>query len=261
MAGTTATLSDDDVGATAKTSTPSPSEKKNTALLLISHGSPSPEWNDSQMQLLQRVEQRLHKDGAEFASVKWGWLEFAEPDIKGAMDELEHQHLHQLPSHAQGSARAAPKIDHVVAVPVFISISSHSERDIPNCLNTRFMPARDDEMRRYIGRLPVTYACPMDHGRTEVLEEIVADSAQRLCAPQRSGTTAVICVSHGDGCEHFWGHLHSRVAKAIGNRVPGLKWNTWCYIQTLRKVGGWFFCGVGAQHFLFLRNHEDLCYF
>jgi len=104
----------------------------------------------------------------------------------------------------------------VVAIPVFISISSHSERDIPNCLNTRFHPARDDEMRRYLGRLPITYTVGMDHGRSDVLTNLVTDNAVELCSkynlddPENDGV-AVITVSHGDGCEHFWGHMHARI--------------------------------------------------
>lgn len=268
----------------------SPPRPKNYALLLISHGSPSPEWNDNQIQLLDHVKASLQKAGYAFAAVKWAWLEFAEPDIKQAMDELERQHLwkHKTPCAASGASSStiasdgkavgvfvhdlqhlknqplalqedheedqpvSPKIDHVVAIPIFISVSSHSERDIPNCLNVRFTPERDDEMRRYLGRLPVTYASPMDHGRTDVLEGILADHAGQLCVLERARSTAVIVVSHGDGCEHFWGHLHARIARAIGKRVPGLKWNVKCYIQTLRKVGGWggsFLLGKGKRKY------------
>eukprot|EP00392_Amoebophrya_sp_AT5.2_P001953 g1958.t1 len=92
----------------------------------------------------------------------------------------------------------------------------------------------------------------MDHGN--VLPEILLDSCRKTfkdklglaLVPEATTTTsttssstlqqtAVITVSHGDGCEHFWGHLHARIAEKIDADFPGLAVNTWCYVQTLRK--------------------------
>eukprot|EP00392_Amoebophrya_sp_AT5.2_P001952 g1957.t1 len=92
-----------------------PPRSKNFAVLLVSHGSPSAEWNASQIALRDQVAKKL----SPTVRVKWAWLEFAEPDIKQAMDELEAE-------------SGGDRIDHVIAVPVFISVSSHSERDIPS---------------------------------------------------------------------------------------------------------------------------------
>lgn len=122
---------------------------------------------------------------------------------------------------------------------------------IRNCLNIRYTPLRDDDLRRYCGNLPVTYCSPMDHGN--VLPEILLDSCRKTfkdklgleVVPEATTSTtssstlsqtAVITVSHGDGCEHFWGHLHARIAEKIDADFPGLAVNTWCYVQTLRKV-------------------------
>ncbi|CAD7957770.1 unnamed protein product [Amoebophrya sp. A120] len=225
----------------------SPTRERTYAVLLVSHGSPSKEWNASQITLRDQVEKLLQQGHGETTTtdhatkhaatlqkkvkiVKWAWLEFAEPDIKQAMEELEQ----------------SGEVDHVIAIPVFISVSSHSERDIPNCLNTRFTPERDDDLRRYCGFLPVTYCSSLDHGT--VLPEILLDSARKMLVSSSSTThdytplsaaeqaqTAVVTVSHGDGCEHFWGHLHARIRDRIAAEFPALKVNTWCYLQTLRK--------------------------
>ena len=46
------------------------------------------------------------------------------------------------------------------------------------------------------------------------------DNAVEMCSkydladPDNDGV-AVITVSHGDGCEHFWGNMHARIANAI----------------------------------------------
>lgn len=157
--------------------------------------------------------------------MKWCWLEFAQPDIKTCLDTMEKD----------------GNVDHVLAIPVFISISSHSERDIPNCLGTKFTPCRETDLPRYIGNLPITYASPMDHGK-ECLTSMVSDNCAELMQPENNPNniaakdTAVITVSHGDGCEHFWGHLHSRIKHDILEKVDKeLTDNTWCYVQTLRK--------------------------
>lgn len=89
--------------------------------------------------------------------------------VHNPSSKITTRKFHLFPQHKCLDALEAENIvDHVIAVPVFISVSSHSERDIPNCLNTRFMPERDDEMRRYTGRLPITYTCGLDHGKVPV---------------------------------------------------------------------------------------------
>eukprot|EP00397_Hematodinium_sp_SG-2012_P030970 GEMP01032836.1.p1 GENE.GEMP01032836.1~~GEMP01032836.1.p1 ORF type:complete len:328 (+),score=64.37 GEMP01032836.1:23-985(+) len=184
-------------------------------LVLISHGSPLPAWNADQMQLREKVEE-LVADKDVFKSVKWAWLEFAKPDIADTCYELEKE----------GVAR-------IIAVPIFISTSSHSSRDIPNALGTMFHPVQDENCaHRYRGLVPVTYLPCMDHG--SVLIDIVSDSAKTISEGHGDDDSAVIVLSHGDGCEHFWNHMHERIRLAILEKT-GITDCTHAFIQTLRK--------------------------
>lgn len=148
-----------------------------------------------------------------FKSVQLAHLEFAKPDIAEACDGIE----------TQGCER-------IVAYPLFISVSSHSERDIPNALNIRYHDHSDPDIRRYTGKLPVTYTAPMDHG--PILPRMVAECAKEIS--QDSANETAIILSHGGGCEHFWEHMHRRVANAV-TESTGVSNVTWIAVQTGRS--------------------------
>jgi hypothetical protein len=164
-------------------------------LILVSHGSPVPSWNRSMERIGQSVKKLLVARAQNpFKEVQVAHLEFAEPSIADACEYME----------SVGCER-------IVAYPLFISVSSHSERDIPNALNTRYHEHSDPEIRRYLGRVPVTYTTPMDHG--PILPSVVAECAKEISTDPSNETALVF--SHGDGCEHFWGHMHRRVEMAV----------------------------------------------
>lgn len=148
-----------------------------------------------------------------FKSVQLANLEFAKPDIAEACDGME----------TQGCER-------IVAYPLFISVSSHSERDIPNALNIRYHDHSDPDIRRYTGKLPVTYTAPMDHG--PILPRMVAECAKEIS--RDSANETAIILSHGGGCEHFWEHMHRRVANAI-TESTGVTNVSWIPVQTGRS--------------------------
>jgi len=76
----------------AAKATPYDPRQQRLGVVLISHGSPSPEWNASQIGLRDEVEKQLKtmdKYGV-IKTVRWAWLEFVpEMDIKQTLDDLE----------------------------------------------------------------------------------------------------------------------------------------------------------------------------
>ncbi|KAF4722561.1 hypothetical protein FOZ62_001728, partial [Perkinsus olseni] len=188
-------------------------------LILIDHGSPSPVWNKSHEDLLPKVEEELGRRGftTMFYAVRWCHMEFVQPSVAETMNNLE----------AEGVSR-------VIAIPVFISVSSHSERDLPNILNIRFHPDQDSEMVRYTGHIPVTLCTPLDH-QYGLLPKVVAQQAVDMMADGRDPTrTAAVVLSHGDGCGHFWQHLHKAINDLVIERT-GIKSCEGLYVQTLRS--------------------------
>jgi sirohydrochlorin ferrochelatase len=185
-----------------------------TGLVLISHGSPSPPWNKTMERVAESVRKALaSKNYNPFRDIKLAHLEFAKPDIAEVCEQFE-----------------ADGCDRIVAYPLFISVSSHSEKDIPNALNNRYHDHADEEIRRYTGKLPVTLATPMDHG--PLLPRIVSDCATEISSNPTE--ESAIILSHGGGCEHFWEHMHRRVAMAVTEKT-GIQDVTWLGVQTGRS--------------------------
>jgi sirohydrochlorin ferrochelatase len=149
-----------------------------------------------------------------FKSVQLAHLEFAKPDIAEVCESFESMGC-----------------DRIVAYPLFISVSSHSERDIPNALNIRYHDHSDPDIRRYTGHLPITLTAPMDHG--PILPRMVAECAREI-SNEPANETALI-LSHGGGCEHFWEHMHRRVADAI-TETTGITDVSWLGVQTGRSA-------------------------
>ena len=148
-----------------------------------------------------------------FREVKLAHLEFAKPDIAEVCEQFE-----------------ANGCDRIVAYPLFISVSSHSEKDIPNALNIRYHDHADSDIRRYLGKLPVTLTTPMDHG--PLLPRIVSECAKEISNSPES--ESAIILSHGGGCEHFWEHMHRRVAMAVTEKTE-IQDVSWLGVQTGRS--------------------------
>lgn len=92
-----------------------------TALVVIAHGSPSPQWNAPVLSL----EKKLHEMDIPGISYKRvALMEFAQPDIASVVRDCEQQGC-----------------DTIFALPLFIAASGHSEDDIPNILGLKYAPA------------------------------------------------------------------------------------------------------------------------
>ena len=149
-----------------------------------------------------------------FKEIKLAHLEFASPNIAEVCESFE-----------------VAGCDRIVAYPLFISVSSHSERDIPNAFNIRYHDHGDPDIRRYTGRLPVTLTAPMDHG--PVLPQMVAECAKEVSLDPTKETALIL--SHGGGCEHFWEHMHRRVAQEV-TKATGIEDISWLGVQTGRSA-------------------------
>jgi len=148
-----------------------------------------------------------------FKQIKLAHLEFAKPEVAEVCESFE-----------------TDGCDRIIAYPLFISVSSHSEMDIPNALNIRYHDHSDSDIRRYTGHLPVTLTAPMDHG--PILPQMVSECAAEISKSPES--ESAIILSHGGGCEHFWEHMHRRVAMSVTEKT-GIKDVTWLGVQTGRS--------------------------
>lgn len=104
-------------------------------------------------------------------------------------------------------------------------------------------------MVRYTGRVPVTLCTPLDHQHSllpkviakQVVDMMTESLGRKGCSvgSRRGSTleptrTAVVVLSHGDGCEHFWRHLHESINAHVLKRTS-VKFCEGLYVQTLRS--------------------------
>jgi hypothetical protein len=150
-------------------------------LLLVAHGSPSPDWNRPVIELAQRVERQVgQKHG--YRAVKVAMLESAKPDIAASLRELEEA----------GCRR-------IVAIPLFISHSSHTLFDVPTALGVLWSPRLVQQLDSEgiavaRPRLPVVMTTPLSDGN--LLEDYLLREVERLS--KSPSDEALVLLAHGD---------------------------------------------------------------
>ena len=96
-----------------------------TALVVIAHGAPSPQWNKPVLDLERKLNEISIK-GIDYKRV--ALMEFSQPNIPSVVRDCEKE-----------------GVDTIFALPLFIAPSSHSEDDIPNLLGLKYDPnVRED---------------------------------------------------------------------------------------------------------------------
>jgi len=150
-------------------------------LLLVAHGSPSPDWNRPVIELAQRVQRQVGQKRG-YRAVKLAMLESAKPDIVTSLRELE----------AAGCRR-------VVAIPLFISHSSHTLFDVPAALgvlwsDTLVQDLDSEGIAVARPRVPVVMTAPLSDGN--LLEDYALREVQRLS--KSPPDEALVLLAHGD---------------------------------------------------------------
>ena len=160
-----------------------------TALVVVAHGSPSPEWNSCVLDLESRL-QAVDMPGIDYKRV--ALMEFAQPNIASVMRDCERE-----------------GIDTVFVLPLFISPSGHSEDDIPNILGLKYSPSVHADLVQEGAEFVKTQMhivvgpTLMDSG---VIEKAMVERVKALStAPEGE---AVLFLAHGDaGRIGFWKHI------------------------------------------------------
>lgn len=188
-------------------------------LLLIAHGSPSPEWNKPVLDFGRRVAEEVKKNG-RFKAVRTAMLESASPNVPTAVAELE-----------------AAGCDHIVAVPLFIAPTGHTHFDVPAVLGIYSSP-RTTAALAHEGaaaarpKVPIVLTQTMSEG--DVLRKYVVDQVRKLSrSPQEE---AVVLLAHGDP-------EHALLAERLMRRLA-----TSCCGATGTTYGDWAFIGVGQEY-------------
>ena len=171
-------------------------------VLLANHGSEQKSWRDMLVDVEDSVRDRILAN-PKISSVKTAFMEYTEPSIATRMKEFD----------AEG-------YDEVIIVPLFITVSGHTNTDIPHIVGlTHDLEAverlRDREnIEVYKSRAKVTIASTID--ATEFLTENIVRRAKNLLKDDDGGNFGVTLAAYGDkDFNQQWEALMARVGESL----------------------------------------------
>ena len=188
-------------------------------LLLVAHGSPSPEWNRPVLDFGRRVAEEVEKSG-RFKAVRTAMLEAAQPDIPTAVAELE-----------------SAGCDRIVAVPLFVAPTGHTHFDVPAMLGIYSSPRTaavlsQEGAKAARPRVPIVLTQTMSEG--EVLRKYALDQVRKLSKSPKD--EAIVLLAHGDA-------EHQLLADRLMRQVA-----TCCCGTAGIGYGDWAYIGVGQEY-------------
>lgn len=179
-----------------------------SALIVISHGSPMPEWRKPVLDLEPMLKQKLREGKLPGISyVRVAMMEFTEPTVATVISDCEKQ-----------------GIDTVFAIPLFIAPSSHSDQDIPTIIGHKFDVRTVEELKEE-GTKMVHTKMPIILGPTlsfdNILEKIMVDNVKSLS--KNADNEALLFISHGDKqWTSFWQHKMASISDTC-QKATGIK--------------------------------------
>lgn len=163
-----------------------------TALVVIAHGAPSPQWNKPVLDL----ENRLHSiDIPGICYKRVALMEFSQPNISSVIKDCEKQ-----------------GIDTVFALPLFIAPSSHSEDDIPNILGLKYDPAVRQALAEENAELVksnIRFVVGPVLMSSDIIEKTMMQRIKEMSKDEKN--EGVLILAHGDPDRiGFWNSLLKR---------------------------------------------------
>ena len=192
-------------------------EEEKVGLLILTHGSPSPRWNESITQLAEEV--RSLNDG-RFAAIEWANMEFAQPDTTEGIERLENAGC-----------------DRIIVVPAFIFPTSHSHFDVPTVLGLYTSPSTRATLEEEGGRaarakVPITMTQTLSEG--DLLAKYIAEEIESNST--NSAEEVLLIIAHGDG-DHAG--LINPVMKKLCTSACG---------RYGFSEGNWAYCEMGQSY-------------
>jgi sirohydrochlorin ferrochelatase len=189
-------------------------------LLIIAHGSPSPQWNEPVLAQERNVLKILGADNP-FTKIKVVLMEFAEPNVADGIAELEQAGC-----------------DRIVAVPLLIAPSSHSHWDVPALLgiysNAKIEKDLLDEGARLLrSDVPITLTATLDE--SDVIEKVMLKRVRQLSRDPKN--EAVVLLAHGSkATPSAWERLMKRTVTNICGRT-GISYGDWACVGVGQEYG------------------------
>lgn len=150
-----------------------------TALVVIAHGAPSPQWNKPVLDLERKLNEISIK-GIDYKRV--ALMEFSQPNIPSVVRDCEKE-----------------GVDTIFALPLFIAPSSHSEDDIPNLLGLKYdSNVREDlinEEAEFVKSNIKFIVGPTLYG-SNLIEKTMCERIKEMSV--NAAEEGVVILAHGD---------------------------------------------------------------
>ncbi|MDO4586083.1 MAG: CbiX/SirB N-terminal domain-containing protein [Planctomycetia bacterium] len=193
--------------------------ESSTGLLVLTHGSPSPNWAKTVENFVERLRE-LDKENARFKAIEGANLEFCQPDAATGIERLEQA----------GCER-------IIVVPAFVFPTSHSHFDVPAVLGLYSSPSiretlAEENARVAQPKVPITVVQTLHEG--ELLKKFVLDETAALS--KNPSEEVLILIAHGD--EGHEGLIDPTMRELVTQTCGRLGLNE----------GNWAYCEVGQSY-------------
>ena len=155
-------------------------------LIILAHGSPSPQWNNPVLKIEQDVKNLLEKKGDKnFKAVRVALMEFNEPSTNTVIKDFENK-----------------GIDKVYVIPLFIAPSGHSVIDIPTILglySDKYIlnELKSEGIEIVNTKMNITVGPTLN--QSDVIKKVMLDRVKELSTNPIS--EGIVLLAHGD--EHY----------------------------------------------------------
>jgi hypothetical protein len=179
--------------------TTDPRSPRKTAVLLVSHGSPSESWRNALFDLEQRVAPAMLTSGSVTA-VRTAFMEYTEPSIATRLKEFDREGFTD-----------------VVVVPLFLTVSPHSFDDLPTIMGQKEDPRsmetlKLEKIERYKPQAAIRMTPLLDFG--DALRQNVVRRARALS--KHPADEGIVLIGYGDEeYEKEWNELFVKVGQAV----------------------------------------------
>lgn len=200
---------------------------KDSGLLVVVHGSPSPKWNEPLTQLENDLIRSVSETSNPFRSVKVVNLEFQKPMIADGVKELINS----------GCKR-------IVCMPLFIARSSHVLDDIPAALGHYSTRTIHENLKKENIEIAPSVV-PIVVGPTLADSDLLLVSSHERVKEisYNPEEEAIVLLAHGDeGIFESWDNLLHRVSGYLAAKT-GISYVDWAYVHVGQRYGD---AGVAA---------------
>ncbi len=171
-------------------------------LLIVAHGAPYDAWNQPVLDVEKQVKEILDSERPQaFAAVRVALMEFTQPSIASAIDDMEEM-----------------DIDRLYILPMFIGPSDHTFYDLPtilglHCERQRVEQLREEGIKIVDTDIKLTIGPVID---VNTITEVLIDRVRGMIDDPTEA--ALVIMSHGDrGYEPQW----EQQSKTIGAHICG----------------------------------------